>query len=115
MICCRKLLHALRPGTKHFMRSAPTLHIVVLEGGMNEPRRNAPGSSTPPIYTEGDFDFVDAGIRREVTILSQNGIETFESCEGGPGHAFPEPTALLWQPGARVAGILDCARQRLAP
>lgn len=35
---------------------------------------------------------LDPGIRREVEILAQAGIETFESCEGGEGHAFPEPT-----------------------
>lgn len=22
----------------------------------------------------------------------ENGVEAFESCEGGPGHSFPEPT-----------------------
>lgn len=35
---------------------------------------------------------LDPGIRREVLILNGVGIETFESCEGGPGHAYPEPT-----------------------
>ena len=35
---------------------------------------------------------IDAGIAGAVTILQENGIETFESCEGGGGHAFPEPT-----------------------
>lgn len=35
---------------------------------------------------------LDAGIRHAVEILVANGVETFESCEGGPGHAFPEPT-----------------------
>lgn len=35
---------------------------------------------------------LDAGIRRAVLILRANGIETFESCEGGEGHAFPDPT-----------------------
>src|SRR5574340_1067204 len=35
---------------------------------------------------------LDPGIMREVEILNQNGIETYESCEGGPGHAYPEPT-----------------------
>lgn len=35
---------------------------------------------------------LDPGIRRAVLILRQGGIETFESCEGGKGHAFPEPT-----------------------
>jgi len=35
---------------------------------------------------------IDRGIAREVRILSENGVETFESCEGGAGHSFPEPT-----------------------
>lgn len=35
---------------------------------------------------------LDAGIRRAVLVLRKCGIETFESCEGGVGHAFPEPT-----------------------
>ena len=34
----------------------------------------------------------DQGIARYVEILRDNGVETFESCEGGPGHALPEPT-----------------------
>ena len=35
---------------------------------------------------------LDDGIREIVLVLASNGIETFESCEGGPGHSFPEPT-----------------------
>lgn len=35
---------------------------------------------------------LDAGIRDYVLALRSGGIETFESCEGGKGHAFPEPT-----------------------
>jgi hypothetical protein len=35
---------------------------------------------------------LDAGIRRYVLALRAGGIETFESCQGGTGHAFPEPT-----------------------
>jgi hypothetical protein len=35
---------------------------------------------------------LDKGIAREVKILFQNGVETTESCEGGQGHPFPEPT-----------------------
>ena len=42
------------------------------------------------------YDFaslaLDEGIREAVAVLVANGVETFESCEGGPGHAFPEPT-----------------------
>src|ERR1700681_2359157 len=35
---------------------------------------------------------LDPGIREYVARLRSNGIETFESCQGGPGHAFTEPT-----------------------
>jgi hypothetical protein len=35
---------------------------------------------------------LDPGIRDFVLILRSGGIETYESCEGGHGHAFPEPT-----------------------
>ena len=35
---------------------------------------------------------IDQGIREAVLILRRAGIETFESCQGGKGHAFDEPT-----------------------
>lgn len=35
---------------------------------------------------------LDKGIEQYVRILYGAGIETYESCEGGPGHAYPEPT-----------------------
>jgi hypothetical protein len=35
---------------------------------------------------------LDEGIREIVHTLASNGVETFESCEGGSGHSFPEPT-----------------------
>jgi hypothetical protein len=35
---------------------------------------------------------LDDGIREIVLTLLQNGVETFESCEGGRGHSFSEPT-----------------------
>lgn len=38
-----------------------------------------------------DMD-IDAGIRRWVLILRSKGVETFEACQGGSGHAMPEPT-----------------------
>jgi hypothetical protein len=34
----------------------------------------------------------DEGIKHEVEILQAAGIETFESCQGGKGHTFPEAT-----------------------
>jgi hypothetical protein len=35
---------------------------------------------------------LDPGIARAVQTLNEAGIETYESCEGGPGHAYPVPT-----------------------
>jgi hypothetical protein len=35
---------------------------------------------------------LDDGISKIVITLVKNGVETFESCEGGRGHSFPEPT-----------------------
>ena len=35
---------------------------------------------------------LDAGIKDAVLVLREHGIETIESCEGGDGHAYPEPT-----------------------
>lgn len=35
---------------------------------------------------------LDEGIRYAVEVLNAAGVETFESCEGGQGHAYPEPT-----------------------
>jgi hypothetical protein len=35
---------------------------------------------------------LDEGIKDIVLTLLANGVETFESCEGGRGHSFPEPT-----------------------
>jgi hypothetical protein len=52
-----------------------------------EPRRTTAG-----IVARKRERPIDRGILREVTILRDNGIETFESCEGGSGHSFPEPT-----------------------
>jgi len=35
---------------------------------------------------------LDKGIEFQVNVLVEGGIETFESCEGGMGHAYTEPT-----------------------
>ena len=45
------------------------------------------GNTPPPVGMQ-----LDAGIRDAVMRLRENGIETVESCEGGEGHAYPEPT-----------------------
>jgi hypothetical protein len=43
--------------------------------------------------TAEDYDSpLDPGIAAAVIALNDANVETFESCEGGPGHAYPEPT-----------------------
>lgn len=42
--------------------------------------------------TDSSPEGLDPGIASIVHILVDAGIETFESCQGGEGHAYPEPT-----------------------
>ncbi len=44
------------------------------------------------IETAHVVDGLDDGIREIVLKLRSAGIETIESCQGGLGHAFPDPT-----------------------
>ena len=46
---------------------------------------------------------LDPGIALVVKILMKNGVETFESCQGGNEHTFPEPTVRFH--GGRVEGF----------
>lgn len=41
---------------------------------------------------------LDPGIRAYVLALREGGVETFESCEGGKGHPFTEPTVRFFGP-----------------
>lgn len=50
---------------------------------------------------------LDSGIAAAVVALHDAGVETFESCEGGPGHAYPEPTVRFH--GTRGAGFAALA------
>jgi len=35
---------------------------------------------------------LDPGIVKAVAALRNSGVETFESCQGGANHAYPQPT-----------------------
>ena len=43
-------------------------------------------------YNPAEDVQLDAGIAPYVLLLRGAGVETFESCEGGQGHAYPQPT-----------------------
>lgn len=55
---------------------------------------------------------LDKGIADAVVALRAAGIETFESCEGGDGHSYSEPTIRFH--GSRAEGFraLAAALQR---
>ena len=46
---------------------------------------------------------LDAGIADTVGVLRKAGVETYESCEGGEGHAYPTPTVRFH--GESVEGL----------
>ena len=46
------------------------------------------------------LDSLDEGVRDYVAILRAGGVETYESCEGGPGHSYPEPAVRFHGPPA---------------
>ena len=49
------------------------------------PDRDADGRLDPKFA-------LDIGIRHYVLVLRSQGVETCQSCQGGPGHAYLEPT-----------------------
>lgn len=69
----------------------------------------------PPYDDDLGVRRIDAGIRHAVEILSRAGIETFESCEGGPGHSFPEPTIRFHGDSAEGFRALAVALQNGLP
>lgn len=78
-----------------------------------DPRPKRPGqpgfTPSPPVPGR-----LDKGIRVAVERLQTCGIETCESCEGGPGHSYPEPTVVFYgtpEAGWRAVGI--CLAYRL--
>ena len=67
-----------------------------------------PSDQHPSAWLNGDLRGLDPGIRKAVERLQAEGIETFESCEGGTGHSFPEPTVRFYgtpEAGWRAVGI----------
>lgn len=58
---------------------------------------------------------LDSGIERFVMVLRANGVETFESCDGGVGHAYPEPTVRFYGNRGEGFRVLSIALQHALP
>ena len=58
---------------------------------------------------------LDPGIKPYVEILRSYGVETFESCQGGEGHVFPEPTIRFHGDTSDGWKALGAAMQRGLP
>lgn len=54
-------------------------------------------AEVPAYHREVGVDLpLDRWIGFAVKVLRDAGIETYESCQGGPGHSFPEPTVRFY-------------------
>ncbi len=58
---------------------------------------------------------LDAGIARAVEVLNAAGIETYESCQGGPGHAYAEPAVRFYGDKSEGFRALDVALKHGLP
>lgn len=47
---------------------------------------------TTPVIEEFEIEGLDSGIAREVHLLRNEGVQTYESCQGGEGHCYADPT-----------------------
>ena len=63
----------------------------------------------------GEIKGIDSRIKPYVAILQDYGIETFESCQGGEGHVFTEPTVRFHGDTSAGWKALAAAMQRGLP
>lgn len=62
-----------------------------------------------------DFDKLDPGIRCAVHVLHTAGVHTYESCEGGEGHSYSEPTVRFYGTMAEGWRALAACKDRGLP
>lgn len=58
---------------------------------------------------------LDEGIAEYVEVLQAGGIETFESCQGGDGHSYAEPTVRFHGPRSEGFRALAIAQRYKFP
>ena len=68
-----------------------------------------PPATTRPwrdmMWPEASYRSLDPGIRFAVRVLHANGFETCQSCQGGKGHAYDEPTVEMVAEAACATGF----------
>lgn len=64
------------------------------------------------MWPDKSYAGLDPGIRFAVRVLHAEGFETCQSCQGGKGHAYDEPTVEMIASGddTRGFGALDALR-----
>lgn len=93
---------ALRVRDMEIKRLERELAVVRDEAGY------CPTGAEPEVEKEEFDPPLDPGIADAVVVLRKNGVETFESCQGGVGHAYPVPTVRFHgnaTQGVRALGV----------
>lgn len=57
------------------------------------------------MWAAKDYAGIDAGIRFAVRVLHAHGLDTCQSCQGGKGHAYLEPTVDMVAGGGDADGF----------
>jgi len=57
------------------------------------------------MWPEASYQSLDPGIRFAVRVLHAAGIETCQSCQGGKGHSYDEPTVEMIATGDDAYGF----------
>ncbi len=79
---------------------------LILHTARSAPKERQMPEPPPTDHIVGQLD---VGIRKAVEVFQKYDIETFESCEGGTGHAYPEPTVAFYGgPGAGWSAVSVC-------
>jgi len=67
------------------------------------------------VVTRIDELGLDSGITHAVRVLRGAGVETYESCQGGKGHAYPEPAVRFHGESSEGFRALAIAMQAQLP
>lgn len=61
------------------------------------------------MWPDASYKNLDVGIRFAVRVLHANGIETCQSCQGGKGHPYDQPTIEMISTGGDANGFAALA------